>query len=474
MSLNATLTPIADWFIPGELLGDREMRTRARMFLVSHMFGPILGNVIPAYLLWVDPKDVGTLAVLAGSICSFWAYPFALRYTGRYALLAFASIQNLLFAILWGCFFYGGLSSPFLPWLLTVPLLAFFYLGASVRNCITILLQITTGLAVFIALFALGGHFPQTIPLADMQGIGLISIISASIYVSMMALFYARILASQGEFEKEVRKHLVTARQLRRAVSEAERASAAKADFLAKTSHELRTPLNAIIGYSQMLLEDTDPHVDPQGVDDLNRIHDAGRHLLHLVNAILDLSKIEAGKMEIFVEPVDVAALLRQVANRWASGGRIEGRRIALQIESAAGVIEADATKLEQILDALVDNAFCHAPNGDVEIAARMSKAVAGSDVVEISVADQGPGIAEALVPALFETFNSRDDVSASKYGGAGLGLPLCQRLCGLMGASLSVRTAPRLGTTVVVALPRYRREANRGDCPTADLAEAA
>jgi signal transduction histidine kinase len=474
MSFNAAIAPIIDWFIPSDQLADREMRTRARMFLFSHIFGPVLGNVIPAYLLWVDPKDARTLAILGGSICGFWAYPFLLKYTGRYALLSFASIQNLLFAILWGCFFYGGLSSPFLPWLVTVPLLAFFYLSATVKNCITILLQITMSLVVFIALFALGGHFPQTIPLADMRGIGLISIISASIYVSMMALYYARILASQAEFEKEVQKHLETASQLRGAVSQAERASAAKADFLAKTSHELRTPLNAIIGYSQMLLEDTDPGVDPQGADDLNRIHDAGRHLLRLVNAILDLSKIEAGKMEVFVEPLDVAALLRQVADRWAGGRRIEGRRISLQIEGAAGVIEADAAKLEQILESLIDNAVRHAPKGDVEIVARAPKSGAASAFVEISVADKGPGIAEALMPALFETFNSQDDVSASKYGCAGLGLPLCHRLCGLIGASLSVRTAPRVGTTVVVTLPRRRSEAIWGDHPAAVLPEAA
>ena len=198
MRFNTRLTAVTDWFIPADLLADREMRTRARMFLISHMFGPILGNVIPAYLLWLDPKSAGTLAVLAGSITSFWIYPYALRHTGRYAPLCFVSIQNLLFAILWGCFFYGGLSSPFLPWLVTVPLLAFFYLGASLWNVVTILMQIATSLAIFIALFALGGQFPHTIPLADMQGIGLISIISASIYVSMMALFYARILASQG------------------------------------------------------------------------------------------------------------------------------------------------------------------------------------------------------------------------------------------------------------------------------------
>jgi signal transduction histidine kinase len=472
MSFNAAITPVIDWFIPDDLLADREMRTRARMFLFSHLFGPILGNVIPAYLLWADPKDAVTLAVLAGSICSFWAYPFALKYTDRYALLCFASIQNLIFAILWGCFFYGGLSSPFLPWLVTVPLLAFFYLNASVRNCAMIVLQLVGSLSAFIAVFALGGHFPQTIPLADMQGIGLISIISASIYVSMMALFYARILASQVEFEKEVRKHIETAGQLRLAVSEAERASAAKADFLAKTSHELRTPLNAIIGYSQMLLEDTNPQIDSQGVADLKRIHDAGHQLLRLVNAILDLSKIEAGKMDVFVEPVDVVALLREVVDRWAR--QIEGRRISLRSEGAPGLVEADAAKLEQVLDALIDNAVCHAALGDVEIVARAPESGPAINSVEISVTDKGPGIAEALVPALFETFNTREDVSASKYGGAGLGLPLCQRLCDLMGASLSMRTAPRVGTTVVVTVPRHRGKARQAERPANDLAAAA
>jgi signal transduction histidine kinase len=279
---------VSDWVIPGELLADREMRTRARMFLVSHMFGPILGNVIPLYLYWLDRESAGTLAVLAGSIAGFWIFPFLLKLTGRYALLSFVSIQNLLFAILWGCYHYGGLSSPFLPWLVTVPLLAFIYLGASLRTCITILLQISLSLAAFVGLFAFGGSFPHNVELADMQVIGVISIISASIYVSMMALFYARILASQTEFEVEVRRHMETADALREATSQAERAGAAKADFLAKMSHELRTPLNAVIGYSQILLEDTDPQASPQDVDDLNRIHAAGHHLLGLVNAILE------------------------------------------------------------------------------------------------------------------------------------------------------------------------------------------
>ena len=134
MSFGTAFTRTIDWFIPAELLADREMRTRARMFLFSHMFGPILGNVIPAYLLWADPKDARTLLVLGASICSFWAYPFLLKQTGRYALLSFASIQNLLFAILWGCFFYGGLSSPFLPWLVLARKSAFAALARSASD----------------------------------------------------------------------------------------------------------------------------------------------------------------------------------------------------------------------------------------------------------------------------------------------------------------------------------------------------
>ncbi len=474
MSFNAALTRTIDWFIPAELLNDREMRARARMFLLSHMFGPILGNVIPAYLLWADPGSARTLAVLGGSICCFWIFPFLLKYTGRYALLSFVSIQNLLFAILWGCYFYGGLSSPFLPWLVTVPLLAFFYLGASVRTCITILLQITLSLSAFIVQFAFGGQFPHAIALADMQAIGIISIISASVYVSMMALYYAGILASQSDFEKEVHKHLETADQLRKAASEAERASAAKAEFLAKMSHELRTPLNAVIGYSQMLLEDADPGLDPRGVDDLKKIRAAGHHLLGLVNSILDLTKIEAGKMEIFSEPVDLADLLKRVADRWSRDSGASGRAINTRVDGSVGVIEVDAAKLEQILDALVDNALRYAPCSDVDIAARALTSSEETGTVEVLVSDNGPGIPRELLPTLFETFNDFDDVSATKYGGAGLGLPLCHRLCGLIHASLSVQTTSSTGTTINVTLPHSWPETNRADPIIADRAEAA
>ena len=375
---------------------------------------------------------------------------------------------------MWGCYFYGGFSSPFLPWLVTVPLLAFLYLTASVRNCTVILLQITLSMAVFIGAFYVEGEFPHRVAVADMQGIGIISTVSASIYVAMMALYYAGILASQSEFEREVRKHIETADQLRTATTQAERAGAAKAEFLAKMSHELRTPLNSVIGYSQMLLEDTDPSTDPRGVADLNKIYAAGRHLLGLVNAILDLSKIEAGKMEVFSEPVDLPELLGRVADRWSRHDRASGRAISLHVDNSIGVFEIDATKLEQILDALVDNALRYAPHSDVEIVARPSTISGGAGPIEILVRDGGPGIAAELMPTLFETFNDFEDVSASKYGGAGLGLPLSQRLCRLMGASLSVKTGANAGATLIVTLPNGRPESNHAEPAIGDLAEAA
>ena len=214
MSLGARVTQYIDGFIPEDILNDREARTRARMFMCSHTFGPILGGVIPVYLLFIDPTAKWKLMLLAGSIFSFWAYPFMLKSTGKYQALSYASIQNLLFAILWGCYFYGGLSSPFLPWLVTVPLLAFFYLKANAVTGAIIALQIMRNLLAFSVAIEVYG-LPHTIPVENMAVIGVISTASAAIYVSMMALYYAGILASQKEFEDEARLHMETSHELR-------------------------------------------------------------------------------------------------------------------------------------------------------------------------------------------------------------------------------------------------------------------
>ena len=304
---------------------------------------------------------------------------------------------------------------------------------------------------------SLGGSFPTTIPLSQMQGIGVISIISASMYVAMMALFYAKILASQTEVEAELKQHLETSEQLRAAALQAERAGVAKAAFLDSMSHELRTPLNAVIGYSEILLEDTDPEADPTACVDLARIHSAGQKLLALVNAILDLSKIEAGKMEVFCETVSLARFAEDIEARWSGADRNCGNVVSARLVGASGHVFTDLAKLDRMVGALVDNAVRFTHNGAVEIVidATQSARADGKGWLSIAVCDTGCGIAAESIPKLFEIFVNREDATASNYGSAGLGLPLCDRLCRLLGGSLTVESEPGKGSAFTIRLPQ-------------------
>ena len=243
------LNRFVDWFIPAEIAADRESRKQARMFLISHLFGPFIGNVVPGALYVFDPTPGFDVAVLTASITAFWVFPFILRAGARYNFLVLLSVQNLIFCILWSCYFYGGVSSPTLPWVLTIPLLAFFYLGQSSSLRLVVLGLFAANLAAFCALYLLGHSVPENDMAASaLQGLGIVSTVAASLYVTMMAFYYAKILASGVELEGEMKRHLATATELRRATAEADRASAAKAEFLAQMSHELRKPLNAVIG----------------------------------------------------------------------------------------------------------------------------------------------------------------------------------------------------------------------------------
>lgn len=120
--------PLLDWFVPEKLKTERDTLGRARIFLISHFFGPFLGNTITIYLYWIDPHPGYALAVLAGAISIYWLFPVVLKATAALTALALVSVVHLIFTILWGCYFYGGVSSPFFGWLVVVPLLAFLYL----------------------------------------------------------------------------------------------------------------------------------------------------------------------------------------------------------------------------------------------------------------------------------------------------------------------------------------------------------
>ena len=449
----AALDRLVNYFIPPEIAAERAARNRAHMFLVSHILGPFLGNVVVIALYFFVPDQEFEVAVLFVSITSFWIYPFALRMGVPYNPLALVSVQNLIFCILWSCYFYGGVTSPTLPWVLTIPLLAFFYLGSAVRLRLIVLVMFAANLVVFSLLYSSGYGIKHALPTAAMQGLGLVSIIAASIYVAMMALYYAKVLASQTELEAEMREHRATASMLRQATQEAERANAAKGDFLAGMSHELRTPLNAVIGYSQILLEDAEREDNAQDIADLNKIHDAGQHLLTLVNEILELSKIEAGRLELHRETTDMAELIADIARRIEPAAAKNGNRMSCTIGNDLGIAMCDSARFRNMVGQLLDNAAKFTQNGEIRLVAAREASPQGDELV-IHVVDTGIGIAADKISGLFEKFTVAEDFSTSKYGGTGLGLALSRRLCNLMGGDILVESDLGKGSRFTIRMP--------------------
>jgi signal transduction histidine kinase/ActR/RegA family two-component response regulator len=449
----SVLDRAVDYFIPSSVLADRDLRNRAHVFLLSHILGPFIGNVVPLALYVLDPNPGYEVAVLAISITAFWIFPFLLRAGISYNPLALVSIQNLIFCILWSCYFYGGVTSPTLPWVLIIPLLAFFYLGSSQALCAIVLAMFAVNLAVFTGFYWSGYSIKQDLNVVAMQGLGLVSIVGASLYVTMMALYYAKIQASQSELESEMREHMATASALRLATEEAESAGAAKAEFLARMSHELRTPLNAVIGYSQELLEEGEFDGDSEQIGDLKRIHAAGHDLLKLVNEILDLSKIEAGKMELNLEDVDLRRLLLEIVLRAKSRAAENANDLSCDIHWDVETSVCDPAKLRTVVEQLLENALKFTDNGKVKLAAELQHK-GTRDLLVIKIADTGIGIASDKVPDLFENFTVGDDSSSSKYGGTGLGLALSQKLCHLMGGEISVESELGKGSCFTIRVP--------------------
>ena len=467
--------PLLDWFIPGRVRESSELQQRARMFLISHLFGPFLGHTITVYLYVIDPNPNYALWVLAASISMFVCFPFALKWTGWYNTLAVLSVQNLIFAILWGCYHYGGLSSPFLPWLLTVPLLAFFYLGSGGPQRLLVLSLIAFNFAGFYLAYAQTHSFPQHIPLAELSGIGIISTLCAAVYVSIMALYYGNVVVSQSELEREVRRHLATARQLQDAKAEAERANKAKSEFLAKMSHELRTPLNAVIGYSEMLLEEAAESGSDDQTADIKRILTAGKHLLTLVSGVLDLSKLEAGKMELFPERFELGRLIDDVRASSYEEVEAHANRLVIDCADRRAVLETDMAKLRQAVLHIVNNAAKFTRGGTVTLTARIAEGVA-----EIAVRDTGIGIRPENLAGLFQNFGESKGATASKYGGTGLGLALSQKLCRLMGGDIAVQSELNKGSCFTIRVPVTLRVAHEEahvdnqDSPHADSADGS
>ena len=229
-------------------------------------------------------------------------------------------------------------------------------------------------------------------------------------------------------------------------------ASEHKSQFLASMSHELRTPLNAIIGLTEMMVANAARFGTEKAAEPLRRVNAAGTHLLGLINEVLDLSKIEAGKLDLNPEPLNLARLIDEVIGTAGQLAEKNNNRLVVDCDENVGLLSADPMRLKQILLNLLSNACKFTKEG--EVALRVRKVADGRDWIELSVTDTGIGMTQEQQAKLFQEFTQADSLTARRYGGTGLGLALSRKLARMMGGDVTVTSEPGKGSVFTVRLP--------------------
>jgi signal transduction histidine kinase len=340
------------------------------------------------------------------------------------------------------------MASPFLPWILIFPLLAFLYLPPTGKIRNVLLVQIFGSVAVFIGLCFSGIPLPP-VDLAELQTIGMISMASVAIYFAMMSLYFAKMFHEQREFARELNGLVSTSDNLRNLTTAANQASAAKADFVAGMSHELRTPLNAIIGYSQLLLEEAEEEKDESSIVDLGHVHKAGSDLLRLIDDILAYSRIEAGKMPLNAHSNDAASQIDEWRRELAEVSGRSGYTIELTTTGELPSLRTDWRSAAATVKHLAAG-IATQKQGHLSICVE-----ADGSGLAVRFTDHDSAGAVRPIAMVQEMFEHSDDASPTKYGGTGietaLAFKLAQFLCGTIdrdsraGSKSIVLTIPDL-----------------------------
>jgi signal transduction histidine kinase len=341
---------------------------------------------------------------------------------------------------------------------------AHFYNATRVTDRITILIFVISGLLAGPLTIVVSRHFTRGLGAlkagADAIGAGRLKYRIANLandeFGDLARTFNdmterldsARIELTSANTELEQRQH-----ELQMLMEAAQSANRAKSQFLANMSHELRTPMNAIIGYSEMLIEEAGDVGQEVLIPDLQKISLAGKHLLTLINDVLDLSKIEAGKMDLHPETFDIRAMINDVSLTMQRLVEKNSNRLVVDVPRQIGAMYADLTKVRQILFNLLSNASKFTHSGTVHLIVR-GKSDAGREWIEFHVRDSGIGMTPEQVTKVFDAFTQADASTTRKYGGTGLGLTITRKFCEMMGGKISVESMPGKGTTFTVSVP--------------------
>ena len=299
-----------------------------------------------------------------------------------------------------------------------------------------------------------GYHGNATIPLlANDRAIGALSIFDTRVRrftedeVSLLTAF-----ADQAALALEKARLLEEAEQAR---DEAEEANRTKSQFLANMSHELRTPLNAIIGYSEMLQEEASEIENEEFGEDLERINGAGKHLLDLINDVLDISKIEAGAMDIYLETFPIEPMVQDVVTTMQTLVEKNSNSLEIDCPDSVGSIHAGTTKIRQCLFNLIGNASKFTEQGTISL--KVSRGIAeGQEWINFAVSDTGIGMNEEQMGRLFEAFAQAEASTTRRFGGTGLGLAITRHFCEMMGGTVLVESQAGKGSTFTMKLPAF------------------
>ena len=438
--------------VPEDLRIDLDVRRRSMLAL--GIAATISGFCIPVAILVflvASPEDrlLGAINTLITALLAGATGPLLRR---RGLVWAANWLAGLLFVgTLFGMRFGGGVFAPFVLILPLLPALAAIVGGrlsgvAWAGACTAALL-----------LFQTLGDAPQMlrdlvrvehpVALATATAIVVILVLTALVVLSEITKREAivQIAAATRRLEEAVKDE----QRARDLASEAVAANAVQSAFMATMSHELRTPLNIILGYSEMALEDLEERGDDKLAEDLRRVHGAGEQLLGLISDVLDLSHIEAERLELGREPFDAAALIGELTRSLRPTADRNGTELIMQTSADLVVAGLDRARVRQIVHSLVSNAIKFTRRGSVRVQARRTPAG-----LEISVQDTGIGIAPDKLELIFLPFTQADPSRTRRYEGSGLGLAIARRLCEVMGGTLSVTSAPNRGSTFTVRLP--------------------